>query len=209
MEKTDDCIKKPYVIAVGCLARVGKDSLADLLKEKLESRGFSVIKYSLATPLKYECDEFFRLNYGISAFTEKDEDKNLIRPILVEVGRAHRKQTEGRYFTKLADEVIDKQDADFIIVPDLRFHFYDFDEFSWLKNRGGYFIYLDRITPNGNTYKAANSDEEENSKRLINVCDHYLYWNDFGVDLDCAREQINGLDEKILEHFKVDYAKSN
>jgi len=191
------------IIAIGCAARVGKDSLAKILEKKLKSHGFSVIRYSLATPLKQECDEFLLKNFHISAFTENDYEKDIIRPILVAVGGAHRKQTEGTYFTKLASKFIEDNPNNFCIIPDLRYAFFPDDEITWLKRNNGMFIYLDRKDKFGNLTPPANKDEEENSIKLSQLADIRFEWNDFCEDKKYAEAQTEGLDREILEYFDL------
>ncbi|MFA5234041.1 MAG: hypothetical protein WC390_06525 [Sulfurimonas sp.] len=196
-------MSKPHIVGIGAVARCGKNSLANFLQESLESHGFLVAQYPLATPLKEELDSALLANFNISAFTEKDSEKNLIRDILVSWGQVHRKQTCGTHFTQLADEYIAfLGDVDFVLIPDVRFSQFPTDEIQWLKNRGGMFIYLDRTT-NGIKVMPTNEDEAKNSIKLDKMADLHVTWETFGTNVSAGKEIAAAKLSKVLDFFKL------
>ena len=71
------------VIGISGLARSGKDTLFQFLSGKLKEDNISSKRLAFADELKEECDDFLKKNIGISAFTEKNSEKEIIRPFLV------------------------------------------------------------------------------------------------------------------------------
>lgn len=182
------------IITCGAKARVGKDLLCDFLKKLLEEKGFKVEKRSLATPLKEMTDEFLIKNIGISAFTQDEKEKKLIRPFLVETGKMLRIKTQGRFFTqKLDDWLAGNIDLDFVLVPDCRYAEYEQDEVFYFKKRGAFIINIDRWVKFG-FIEPANKEEEENAPKIAKAADYHLIWGDKDQE-EKAREVF----EKILE----------
>jgi hypothetical protein len=193
-------------IAIGSTARSGKDSLANLLVTNLEKRGFWAVKYSLAFPLKQECDDFLKSQFNISAFTENNEEKEMIRPILVGVGSIHRKLSQGQYFTTKLDERVKGQKTrpDFVIVPDLRYATYPNDELQWFKKHNSYIVDVGRFDKNGELVGPANQDEEVNSQIINQAATEVLLWKTYGNKVtDEMQEIANAMTENILSHFNL------
>ena len=71
------------IIAIGGNARSGKDTLADNLVNILKDLDIKAQKVSFASALRHSVDDFLLKELGISAFTEKKEEKDIIRPFLV------------------------------------------------------------------------------------------------------------------------------
>lgn len=145
----------PKVIGLSGVARAGKDTFAAILIKQLELKGKRVRRVALADPLKQFCDEFCRKNLGISAFTQVNEEKLLIRPMLVWFGDAKRKQTNGRFWIEQADKAIwdaglwDEHRApyDYVVVTDVRYDHYEKDEAHWIKHeRDGLLIHVSQFS---------------------------------------------------------------
>mgnify|MGYP001767720131 CR=1 FL=1 len=138
------------VIGIGGCARAGKDTFAAILIKQLELKGKRVKRVALAGPLKAFCDEFCQKNLGISAFTQNNDEKLMIRPMLVWFGDAKRKQTNGRFWVDLADKTIKEAEAegyDYAVVTDVRYDYYKSDEVEWLKNeRKGVLIHVSQFS---------------------------------------------------------------
>ena len=198
----------PKYIAIGSIARVGKDTLAGGIETVLNSLGYSSVRMSLATPLKKECDEFLLSKFGISAFTSEDKDKKFIRDFLVTVGKMRRLQSEGTYFTdELYNNVLflDKK-PDFVIVPDLRYAHYPDDELSFFKSLNSFIINVDRVDQNGDMILPYNRDEEENSKKIKIHADCLVEWKTFNsTDSPDIRRISKNTTFQILKKFKMDY----
>jgi len=123
------------VIGIGGVARAGKDTFAKLLRNELNSLGYSCELLALADPLKKDIDNFCWSNFGISAFTDKTEEKDIIRDLMVGFGNGKRKLSEGKYFTRLAESKIDDCYADVAIITDVRFDEFEEDEVFWVKEK--------------------------------------------------------------------------
>jgi len=193
-------------IVIGSTARAGKDSLANILVTNLTKRGFNAVKRSLATPLKENCDEFLRGEFDISAFTEDNKYKELIRPILVGVGSVHRRLSEGQYFTwKLSDWVRDQNPKpDFVITADLRYATYPNDELQWFKSHNSYIIDVERLDENGKLIPPANRDEMINSQIIKRAANEVLLWKSYGNQVTAEMQEIvDVITENILNHFNL------
>jgi len=195
-------INKIKYIFCGSSSRTGKDSLANIIKDILEEKDFYVVKRSLATPLKEECDDFLIKNFGISAFSDKTEEKNIIRDFLVLVGKMHRTHTKGTYFTDKLLQYIKslENEPDYVIVPDLRYASYgETDELFFAKNLNSFVINIERIQENGKLVEFPNPDEAINSPKIKAAADYNLVWKTYNTEY-CPemREIAEGIVNKIL-----------
>ena len=73
----------PLIFGIGGVARCGKDTLGKHLINKLNKSGFPALNISFATELKKDLDPFLKDKLNISAFTENNSEKDIIRPMLV------------------------------------------------------------------------------------------------------------------------------
>jgi len=169
-------------------ARSGKDTLAQCLQIVLTQQGKKVAIRSLANPLKEKMKNFLFDEFGIDVFTCSNEDKALIRPLLVAYGKARRVQTSGKFWTGLMDKEIKelkKQEYDIVIVPDIRYCEYSGDEGEWIKAQGPLF-YISLILEDGSLLPPPNEDEEKNSPRLKAIADFEVKWPELPFD-DCLQ----------------------
>lgn len=135
---------KPIVIGVGGLARSGKDTFAKIAKKILKANGYSSIKLAFADALKEEIDPFLIEYYGISAWTENTEEKNIIRPLLVAHGCQKRVQTNGTYWIEKIQHALDTIHfgEDVVFVSDCRFP----NEADWVHENGGWFVHVKKYS---------------------------------------------------------------
>lgn len=171
--KTNIYKEFPLLIGISGVARSGKDTLADFLEKKLKKQKYPVLKVSFASAVKTDLDPFLKEKLNVSAFTEKNSEKELIRPLLVcyatEVCR--NKISKDFWIDKIKERVISSIDSNVIVViPDVR---YD-NEVKWIKSLGGYVIHVER---SGN--KPANFEEKVNDPIIKNIADYKIKWNDF------------------------------
>lgn len=102
------------IITVSGKAGAGKDSLALLLKKKLEDKGNNVIIFHYADALKFICRQYF----------DWDGEKDLYgRTLLQTVGTDIARTSNPDYWVIIAHMIIDVllEDNDYIIIPDCRF----------------------------------------------------------------------------------------
>lgn len=159
------------VIGISGPARSGKDTLGDQFISILNGWGIKCQKVSFANQLKEESDDFLKNTIGISAFTQNDEEKKIIRPFLVTWGTHVRRKLDPDVWVKsvkkhLKDDVV-------TVICDVRFE----NELNWIKDIGGYTVFVNRITPEGTLVPPANKDEEEHTMKLQSECDHSFTWD--------------------------------
>jgi hypothetical protein len=141
-------LNRPIVLGIGGLARSGKDTFVRVSQKVLEQNGYSSTKMAFADELKNDLDTFLIDKYGISAWTDKTEEKTIIRPFLVAHGCGKRIQTEGKYWVDKIDQQIKKlfesgKSADVIFISDCRFP----NEVDWLhQNWSGWFVHLKKYS---------------------------------------------------------------
>lgn len=167
----------PKLITISGVARSGKDSAAIAIKTFLEASGKKVEIKSLAEPLKTAMYDFIWNNFEIDIYNCSDEEKALVRPLMVAFGFAKRRQTEGKYFTDIFDRYFSKSAADFVIVPDLRYADYQNDELDWARRYRALKIHVTK-TINGKELTAPNEDEARNNPNLLGSADLRIYWPD-------------------------------
>ena len=171
---TIDMIKK--VIGLSGVAGCGKDLFCKILLE--ESSGFK--RFSLADKLKKDLREELKEDYGIDILDCSREEKDKVRPRLVEYGLKKRRLTAGRYWTtKLTSEILNfKKD---VCITDIRYDEYDADELFWLnKELGGVLLHISKFYKDKNNNKifheAANEEERQNDPRLKANADYVIEW---------------------------------
>ena len=155
-----------HIIGIAGNALVGKDTLCNAMTKTFKDF-FKVkaVRRSIAgDQVRRDLKCLFSRKFGINIQSPTNEEKTLLRPIMVEYGVAQRKKTNGRYFI---DRYVPSEFID--IVPDIRYTVYEKDELQWITNEvGGFLIYLERegIPP-------ANVYEEENNK-IIREKAHFI-----------------------------------
>lgn len=178
-------LKYHSFIGISGSARSGKDTLCRALIRKFKKMNKKVERLSIAGDLiKKDLNSLIKNVAGIDTFTENTEEKELIRPLLVEYGKILRKKTKGRYFL---DNFEEKPDT-IHIIPDIRYCEYEKDEIYWLKNeKNGFLIYLER-----KNIKPANETEEKNNKIIKTIADTCIFWNSLNEN---DSEDIKKIDE--------------
>ena len=160
------------IIGISGLARSGKDSFFDLAKTFLRKKGLKYRKMSFADELKKECEELLSKYVGVSAFTEKDSEKEIIRPLLVTYGtHIRRKLNENCWIEKIEPEV--KRclaNKEVVFITDVRFK----NEIDWVHNQGGNSVHITRCG-----IKPPNKDEEINDPILKRESNFQIKWNNF------------------------------
>lgn len=181
------------VIGVSGVARSGKDTMAQALKEILEeNEGIRVEIRSLAAPLKSDIYDFILERFGIDVFDCTDEEKKLIRPLLVGYGGAKRAQTQGKYWTSLMDlelAYLAEDNVSVVIIPDIRYCDFEDDEVGWLLKKSGFLIHVSKELKDGTILQPANEDEERNDPVLQRAADFSVLWpeQDFQECKEVAR----------------------
>lgn len=102
------------VITVSAKAQHGKDYTANLLKDKLEDKGYSVLITHYADLLKYICKQFFGWD------GKKDEYG---RTLLQKVGTEGVRRVKPDYWVDFIIDILHffPDEWDYVIIPDTRF----------------------------------------------------------------------------------------
>jgi hypothetical protein len=153
------------LIGVCGLARCGKDTFFEISRSILKEKGVQARKFAFADSLKSECDELLGRYTNVSAFTEKDEEKKMIRPLLVAYGtNIRRSLNENCWIEKIEEKVFEHLNlGETVFITDVRFE----NEIDWIHRVGGKTVH---ITREGTS--PPNLDEETNDpilKRKSNI----------------------------------------
>lgn len=193
-------------IGVSGFTRSGKNLFCDIAQKVLKEKYNLTSKtYALAYFLKKDCEPFIQEKLGLSAFSEKTEDKNAFRDMLVWYGGVKRKQTEGKYWTGLLHEELKKDTNDVNFVSDIRYVEYVDDEVFWLKKQlGGKLVHVSKYTygfaTDGRHYRvndknkkiyteAPNQHEALNDPKIRFLADYKVEWEQI-VSVDKNQEEL-------------------
>jgi len=163
------------MIGIAGIARAGKDTLASDLSEIIKAdMGIDVRVFSFANKLKEQLDDFLKQNYNISAFTEKTEEKNIIRDLLVCHGETMKSIHGNTIWANLViDSIKESKEKFFPIIPDVRFDF----EVDAVKNENGQVVHISKI---GN--KPPNEIEAKNDPVVATASDIRHSWPPYEPD---------------------------
>lgn len=151
------------IIGLCSKAGGGKNFFADQIK-KYSNKPVEIL--ALADALKEDLYHLIFMKFGFDIFNCTREQKDSVRDILVAFGKVQRQKSNGTYYTKILDEKIKKISDSIIIVVDIRYMYYETDEYHWIKSHGGKLIYIERA---GIDYP--NEDERINCPKLKAVAD--------------------------------------
>jgi hypothetical protein len=187
------------VIGLTGVARSGKDTFYCILKRYLEEKKIKSERIALADNLKNELGSFVKEKFEIDLNKCDGKDKELIRPLMVAYGKCRRVQTDGKYWTSLADKKVKDLKKNIIIpiITDIRYIEYKDDEYSWLKSHNGILIHISRRLDNGSVVPPANIEEKSNDNKLKAVSDYSICWE--------TCQDINALYELMQKHLKHIY----
>jgi len=193
------------VIGISGFARSGKDTLAQLLSEKLQQKNMSVKILSFAFSLKSDIDNFCKDKIGISSFTEHTESKSKIRPILIAYGACQRSISNGTYWLdKIKPEINSffENGGNVAIIPDLRFKEYSFDEYDFVRSyQNNIVLTISKTLHDGNENPPAHESEANNFPFFIKNSDFNLNW-----ETSNDKTYLNSKVNECLQHI---YRKMN
>ena len=172
------------VIGVTGVVRAGKNLFSAVAREILTQRGHFVVEMSIASELKSDLYDLIKSKTGIDTFTEKDDEKEIIRPMMIAHGNMMRKLTEGKHWTGLLEQKMYEKysDADYVLIPDIRFAEYIEDELYWLKYKmDGKLVHISRKVEDASGNKSIllppNMHEQENDPKMNAAADYRVIWD--------------------------------
>lgn len=187
------------IIGIAGAARSGKDTLCRALIRVLKnSYNLEGIRRSIAgDKVKQDLKDLLKININLDSFTENNEEKELIRPLLIEYGKLMRNKTEGRYFIDSFEKIKGKIN----IIPDIRYVEYPQDEMYWLKNEAnGFLIFIERK----NIFDA-NETERINNNIIKKLADYHLNWDSLNENSDYDKKILDFYATEILKKFFTTY----
>jgi len=192
------------LIAVTGYARSGKGSLCDALEKNLkrEIPNLSIGQFAFAESLRREIAPFLIEQFHIDAWTNKTEQKEIIRPLLIGHGMSRRKQTQNQYWIKKLEAQIGQSPCDLALITDLRFAENETDELAWLHSNKGLHVHIRRFTTkNGKKIfdKAPNEYEKQNEQKLIKAAKEVIEIPRFENDSEFFGE-INKISLEVISN---------
>jgi hypothetical protein len=148
------------------------------------------MRQALADSLKAELTDLLWENFGINIFNCSDEEKNLVRPLLVDYGKIKRQVSNGTYWWSLLEKKIEQtdwQDNVVHIITDVRYAEYEKDENFFIQKHNGILVHLSRdgiIAPN---------KEEEKFDPILELMADYRFLLDTVSDKSKIEETIQPL----------------
>jgi hypothetical protein len=132
----------PLIFGIAGVARCGKDTLGKHLISKLNKSGFPAMNISFAMELKRDLEPFLKEKLNVSAFTEINSEKDLIRPILVCWGTDVCRKIDPDYWIKKVEKQIKSSinNKIIVVVTDVRYE----NESKGIKENGG-FMFQERL----------------------------------------------------------------
>ena len=207
------------IIGISGYARSGKDLFTSVAQKVLKEHGLKSEKFALAYELKNDLKSLIKDKTGIDVFTEKTEEKNIIRPLLVAYGDVMRKTSEGTYWTNKVAQRIIKSKADIVFITDIRYDVYPEDECTWLRNKmNGKLVHITKFkrgtVPQAKRfskdkivkiYDAAPNDHELLNNPKVKAKANYAFeWEDYSDKLNgTSLEDSPYIREKVIESLKA------
>lgn len=168
-------------------ARSGKDTFGEALQCIFSRYGIKSKTYALANQLKHDISFLTEGDFNISAFTKNDEEKKIIRPLLVGYGEAWRNSNPDHWLEILNSNL---EPRTLPIITDIRYE----NEANWILENNGFLLNINRQLPNGDYVVPANKEEEFNHPKVLSKCHFNLAWNTI--------EDKNEI-EQVVENFIV------
>lgn len=167
-------------------ARHGKDTVAQMMKEKLESLGKKVLIAHYADLLKYICRTFFGWN------GEKDEaGRTLLQKVGTEAVRAHNPDYWVNFITGIVSLFPDEWD--YMIVPDCRFP----NEVSKIVEDGYNATLFRVVRPDFESDLSEEQRQHASEVAMDGVQPDYWLFN---TDLDSLRRYIGELCDVLVSN---------
>jgi hypothetical protein len=189
------------MIGISGYARSGKDTFGEALQRILKEYGIKAKTYALATQLKHDITFLTEGDFNISAFTKDDQEKKIIRPLLVGYGEAWRR-ADPEHWLSIVDSNLEPKTLP--IITDIRYE----NEADYILENQGFLLNLKRNLPNGELIGPANIEEEKNSPFVEAKSSFHFVWQtveDQKTIDDLVESFIISVLEDELESWKAIY----
>ena len=157
------------MIGISGYARSGKDTFGEALVRLLKTYGIKAKTYALATQLKEDITFLTESDFNISAFTKDNEEKKIIRPLLVGYGESWRK-ADPDHWIKILDSNFEPRTLP--IVTDIRYE----NEADYILENQGFLLNINRVLSDGSFINAANEEEKLNGPKVKQKSSFDLCW---------------------------------
>lgn len=206
-----------FTVGISGVAGSGKDTFAKLLNDSFvkQSPSTKIFFNSFAGTLRAIVKPLLDYIIGIDVYTQDRELKRIVRPALVGVAESLRISTQGRYFWKqIEDKYSNLSSKDgILIISDLRFKEYEFDELDFIKKNGVSVHILRRIEQGDQGLctdlshkkylEPANEKEHLNEPILLKNADFVIDCADGECYSAKTLEQVDLISRCILQKFNV------
>ena len=166
--------KDHIVIGVSGLAGSGKDTFYQILSKKIE-----IQRYALADELKKAIRDELINDYNVDILTCSRQEKEIVRPRLVEFAKKVRFESQGRHWVNLLESKILPLREN-VCITDVRYDDYEKDEIFWLKEEmGGILVHISQYEEAGNIKffaKPPNEEEARNDPNIKAKADYVIEW---------------------------------
>jgi hypothetical protein len=158
--------------------------------------------YALATQLKHDITFLTEGDFKISAFTKNDEEKKIIRPLLVGYGESWRKANPDHWI-----EILDSnlEPRTLAIVTDIRYE----NEADYILENQGFLLNLSRSNLDGTFVGPANEEEKLNGPKVKAKASFELCWgtiSDEKIIDEVVESFIISILERELSAWKTIYS---
>jgi len=163
----------PKVIGLTGVARCGKDTFCLLAAKRLNKAKQPVMRCAFADNVKADLHQLLVKKAGISAYTNIDKEKELIRPLLVAYGTDLMRKIDEDYWIKrleMSVKAAGQIDAT-AFITDVRY----MNEVEWIKEQGGAIIHISKTG-----CKPANEEEAKNDPLIQDTADLKIHWDHIG-----------------------------
>jgi hypothetical protein len=181
------------MIGISGYARSGKDTFGEALVKKLSEYGIKAKTYALAKQLKIDINFLTEGDFKIDAFTKDDNEKYIIRPLLVGYGEAWRRKDPEHWLSILDSNLEPKA---LPIITDIRYE----NEAQYVLDNQGFLLNLNRQLSDGNLISPANDEEKLNAPLVAKMSTFNLTW---------ATTNDQNTIEEIVESFIISILGEN
>lgn len=174
-------------LGVTGVAGSGKDTLYNILSERVRYYGIEPIRLSLGDELRIELRDFCIKHYGIDPCNCTRAQKDSIRDLFVFHGNYRRDASKGLHWSSLIYEKMERIKSEkrssniLFVIPDIRYDKHEFDDLYFIKQKlNGVLVHLSKYKldtkQNKIFHPPANEQEKIFDPRLKKAADFCIEW---------------------------------